>query len=153
MKAKNFITGIAILSVALLQAQTQSEYNEKLAKDLEADKYGMKKYMFVILKSGKTELADKAKRAELIKGHLTNIGKLAEAGKLTVAGPFLEKNDKNYKGIFILNSDNKEETETLLKSDPAIAAGIFDVEIYPWYGSAALPTYLENHKKIAKENP
>jgi len=110
MKAKNFITGIAILSVALLQAQTQSEYNEKLAKDLEADKYGMKKYMFVILKSGKTELADKAKRAELIKGHLTNIGKLAEAGKLTVAGPFLEKNDKNYKGIFILNSDNKEET-------------------------------------------
>ncbi|WP_288789653.1 YciI family protein [uncultured Elizabethkingia sp.] len=153
MKAKIFLTGIAILSTVFLQAQTQSTYNEKLAKDLGADKYGMKKYMFVILKSGKTELADKAKRAELIKGHLTNIGKLAEAGKLIVAGPFLEKNDKNYKGIFILNSYNKEETETLLKSDPAIAAGIFDVEIYPWYGSAALPTYLENHKKIVEENP
>ncbi|WP_337084998.1 YciI family protein [Elizabethkingia anophelis] len=153
MKTKIFLTGITVLLTVFIQAQTQSAYNEKLAKELGADKYGMKKYMFIILKSGKTELTDKAKRAELIKGHLTNIGKLAEAGKLIVAGPFLEKNDKNYRGIFILNSDNKEEAETLLKSDPAIASGIFDVETYPWYGSAALPTYLENHKKIVKENP
>ena len=103
------------------------------------------KYMFIILKSGKTELTDKAKE-RTYKGHLTNIGKLAEAGKLIVAGPFLERMTKLQR-YFILNSDNKEEAETLLKSDPAIAAGIFDVEIYPWYGSAALPTYLENHKK------
>ncbi|CAI9680959.1 hypothetical protein ACT4QJ_13405 [Elizabethkingia anophelis] len=77
MKTKIFLTGITVLLTVFIQAQTQSAYNEKLAKELGADKYGMKKYMFIILKSGKTELTDKAKRAELIKGHLTNIGKLA----------------------------------------------------------------------------
>ncbi|HAY3562098.1 TPA: hypothetical protein JRW62_001084 [Elizabethkingia meningoseptica] len=154
MRAKLFLTTIILLLVVITKAQTQtSVYNEKLANELGADKYGMKKYMFVILKTGKTNITDKTRMPELMRGHLSNIGKLAEEGKLTVAGPFLEKNDKNYRGLFIINSDSKEATEKLLQSDPAIAAGVFDVEIYPWYGSAALPTYLENHKKVSKENP
>ncbi|RYY60611.1 MAG: hypothetical protein EOO05_09310 [Chitinophagaceae bacterium] len=41
----------------------------------------------------------------------------------------------------------------MLAMDPAIAANLFDVEIYPWYGSAALPMYLPFHKKIEKKKP
>lgn len=40
-----------------------------------------------------------------------------------------------------------------LKTDPAIAAGVFDIEVLPWYGAAALGTYLETQKKITKTNP
>ena len=36
---------------------------------------------------------------------------------------------------------------------PAIAAGIFDVELIPWYGSAAIPTYLDVHRLIEKQSP
>jgi hypothetical protein len=40
-----------------------------------------------------------------------------------------------------------------LETDPAIKEKLLRVELYPWYGSAAIPTYLENHDKIWKENP
>jgi hypothetical protein len=38
----------------------------------------------------------------------------------------------------------------MVKSDPAVNAGVLDADLYPWYGSAALPVYLETHKKIQK---
>ncbi len=44
MRAKLFLTTIILLLVVITKAQTQtSVYNEKLANELGADKYGMKK--------------------------------------------------------------------------------------------------------------
>ena len=128
-------------------------FNQKLADSLGADKYGMKSYYIVMLTSGKTKIDDKAKMGELMKGHLANIGKLAKEGKITVAGPFFEKNERDYRGMFIFNTGSKEEAETWVKTDPAVAAGVFNYEIFKWYGSAALPLYLKYHEQIAKENP
>ena len=91
--------------------------------------------------------------SELMKGHLANIHKLADEGKITVAGPFLEENKENYKGMFIFNTKSKEEAEAWVKTDPAVKAGVFNYEIFSWYGSAALPMYLKHHSEIAKENP
>ena len=85
-----------------------------------------------------------------MKGHMDNINKLAKDGKLIVAGPMAEKNDKNYSGIFILDAKTKEEAENLVLTDPSVKSGIFDVEIYKWYGSAALPLYLKSHDKVTK---
>lgn len=130
-----------------------SVFNKKLADSLKADQYGMKTYFIVMLTTGKTKIEDKNKVSELMKGHMENIGKLAKEGKVTVAGPFLEKNARDYRGMFIFNTDSKDTAETWVKTDPAVAAGIFDYEIFKWYGSAALPTYLPNHAKVAKENP
>lgn len=128
-------------------------FNQKLADSLEADKYGMKPYVIVMLTTGSAKIEDKAKMDELMKGHMSNIGKLAKEGKITVAGPFSEKNNRNYRGMFIFNTKSKEEAASWVKTDPAVAAGIFNYEIFPWYGSAALPLYLKYHKEIAKENP
>jgi len=80
---------------------------------------------------------------------MANIGKLAANGKLVVAGP-MGKNDKGYRGIFIFNVKTVAEAQELLKGDPAVQSKILEAEIYPWYGSAALPVYLETHKKIEK---
>lgn len=105
-------------------------YNQKLAESLGADKYGMKPYVMVMLTPGSTKIEDKAKMSELMKGHLANIHKLADEGKITVAGPFLEENKENYKGMFIFNTKSKEEAEAWVKTDPAVKAEVFNYEIF-----------------------
>ena len=82
---------------------------------------------------------------------MKNINRLAEAGKLIVAGP-MQKNDKNYRGIFILNVKTIDEAAILMKTDPAIHAGLLEPEFFGWYGSAALPMYLPYSAKIEKES-
>lgn len=129
------------------------KFNQQLATKLGADKYGMRAYTIVMLTTGSTKIEDKAKMGELMKGHLNNIGKLADEGKIIVAGPFREDNKQNFEGMFIFNTKSKEEAEQWVKTDPAVQAGVFGYEIFPWYGSAALPMYLEHHKEISKENP
>ncbi len=143
----------AISSSAQEKKTKRPEFNQELAKSLGADQYGMKPYIIVMLTTGTTKIEDKTKMNELMKGHLANIGKLADEGKIVVAGPFLEKNKENYRGMFIFNTQSKEEAEQWVKTDPAVQAGVFNYEIFPWYGSAALPLYLKHHEEISKENP
>jgi hypothetical protein len=50
-----------------------------------------------------------------------------------------------------LNVTTIEEAKSLLETDPAIKEKLLEAELYRWYGSAALPVYLETHKKIQKE--
>jgi len=128
---------------------TKTAYNQALADSLGSDEYGMKSYYLVILKTGKAHIEDKNEVNRLFKEHLNNIGKLAKEGKLVVAGP-LEKNENQYRGIFILNAKSKEDAQELLKSDPAIQAELLAAEIYKWYGSAALPLYLQYLDQIQK---
>lgn len=131
----------------LFAQQDNPNYNKVLADSLGADKYGMKMYMFVILKTGSNTTIDKAKLDGLFRGHMENITKLASSGKLVVAGPF-KKNDKSFRGIFILNVKTSAEALELLDKDPAIKAKVLEAEILEWYGSAALPMYLPFHEKV-----
>lgn len=126
------------------------KYDKLLADSLGGDDYGMKAYMFVILKTGPNKIEDKTVVDSLFRGHMENIGRLAASGKLVVAGP-LGKNDKTYRGIFILNVKTVEEANALLETDPTIQAKVLEAEVFKWYGSAALPTYLPNHEKIEKQ--
>jgi uncharacterized protein YciI len=144
---------MATLSFAQQKKTEKPKFNQELATSLGADKYGMKAYTIVMLTTGSAKIEDKAKMGELMKGHMTNIGKLADEGKIIVAGPFLEKNKENYRGMFIFNTKSKEEAESWVKTDPAVTAGVFSYEIFPWYGSAALPLYLKHHDEISKETP
>ncbi|MFL5810168.1 MAG: hypothetical protein ACJ749_11645, partial [Flavisolibacter sp.] len=57
-----------------------------------------------------------------------------------------------YAGIFIFNSSDVEEVRTLVQSDPAVKAGMFDIEAYRWYGSAALGQVTETHQRVQKKN-
>jgi uncharacterized protein YciI len=148
---KKIITAILLFSCQLVFAQNQTPaFNKSLADSLGADKYGMKMYVMVILKTGTATITDKATVDSLFKGHMDNIGHLADKGKLIVAGPF-QKNDKQYRGIFILNTKSLEEAKTLLQTDPAIKANLLDTEIFNWYGSAALPLYLKYHPEVTQQ--
>lgn len=131
--------------------ETNKNYDEKLAKELHADEYGMKTYVLAILKTGTEKGFSKEKQDSVFRGHMVNIGKLVENGKLVVAGP-IGKNDKNYRGIFILDVPTIAEAEQLVKTDPAVQSRLLDVELYIWYGSAALKETLKIHSKIEKHS-
>lgn len=151
MKQIISFTFLILLSM-VSYAQNTSQYDEKLAQSLGADDYGMKSYVLVILKTGSTNLTDTAIIQEKFRGHMENIARLAEENKLVVAGP-LGKNDLNYRGLFIFNTNSIETAELWVKTDPAVEAGLLDYELFNWYGSAALPAYLETHQKITKVKP
>ena len=129
---------------------SNTAYDSTLAKKLNADEYGMKKYVMVFLKTGSATNVPKSKSDSAFAGHMQNINHLAETGKLVVAGPFF-KNDK-YRGIFILNADSIEEGRRLVETDPAVQAKLLDMDLLMWYGSAALSETLEIHKKIEKKS-
>jgi len=122
-------------------------YDSSLAKKFEADDYGMKKYVLVILKTGSNTTENKKLKDSLFAGHMDNINRLVKINKLVVAGP-LVKNEKTYRGIFILDVKTLEEANALLETDPAIKEKLLAAELYQWYGSAALPAYLEASDKI-----
>lgn len=127
------------------------KYDSTLAKSFGGDEYGMKMYVLVILKTGPVTVDDKARRDSLFVGHMQNINRLVEINKMVVAGP-LGKNDKSYRGIFILNVTTFEEATELLAADPAISEKMLEAELFKWYGSAALPAYLDDAGKIGKYN-
>ncbi len=55
---------------------------------------------------------------------------MAAAGKLNVAGPFLDEGD--LRGIFIFDCTDEIEVKLLCDSDPAIKSGRLVYEIHPW---------------------
>lgn len=151
MKKLTIILSLLVIGfVSMAQSKKPNNiYDESLAKKLGADEYGMKMYILVILKSGTNTSETKAKTDSLFAGHMANMGKMVEMKKLVIAGP-MGKNEKNYRGIFVLNSNSIDEAKQLLESDPAIKAKLLEPELYNWYGSAALPEYLPFHDKIQK---
>jgi uncharacterized protein YciI len=129
------------------------DFDAALAGRLGGDDYGMKSYFLVILKTGTNTTAERALITESFRGHMENINRLVEENKLVVAGP-LGKNERQYRGIFILqNIPSEEEARALLLTDPAIRNGLLDYELFNWYGSAALPEYLPASEKIWKLKP
>lgn len=125
-------------------------YDATLAKELGADERGMKHYVLVILKTGPNDTSIKGKeREDIFAGHMANIGRLADEKKLAVAGPF-GKNNKSYRGLFILNVASVEEAQHLTDTDPAVKAGVLVVDLIPWYGSASLMATYDIHKRITR---
>ncbi len=96
----------------------------------------MKPYVMAFLKRSESP-QDSVTAANLQKAHLQNIIRLANEGKLVLAGPFMD--DGDIRGIYIFNVKTVEEARQLTATDPAIQAGRLEMELHPWYGSAVLP--------------
>jgi len=140
----------SMFCLGLTGQEVSQTYDSVLARQLGADEYGMKNYVFVILIPGANNMEKGPARDSIFRGHRKNIGRLAEAGKLVLAGPFGD-NSRSYMGLFIFNVKTIAEARELLKTDPAVSAGILDAELYEWYGSAAIPEYLKLQKRITRK--
>ena len=144
------VSGVFMLSaMAHAEPATKTVYDADLAQELGADDYGMRPYVFVVLKTGPADITDEARRNEIFAGHFANIRRLAQENKLVVAGPFIEGGDK--RGLYIFNVADIADAEALVLTDPAVEAGVFTAEFTKFYGSAALLTVGETHLKIQKK--
>jgi uncharacterized protein YciI len=144
---------LIIAPAAIAQSKTEKPkpaYDAALAKKLGADDYGMRKYVIAFLKKGPNRSQDSATSAQLQAAHLANIGRMAEAGQLSIAGPFMD--DGDIRGIYVFNVESVDEAKKLTETDPAIKAGRLVMELHPWYGSAALMQVNETHKKVQKKS-
>ena len=148
--------GIFLLSFGLILGQEDQKpspfdkpYNKSLAKEMQADDYGMRKYVMAFLKKGPNRPTDQEKAAKLQAAHMENIGRLAKEGKLALAGPFLDNGE--LRGIYIFNVETLEEAKVLTESDPAVQAGSLVMELHPWYGSAALGLVNKYHSQLTKK--
>ena len=125
-------------------------YDAALATRLGADDYGMKQYVLAFLKSGPTRSQSEDEAQRLQRAHLDNIQRLADEGKLVLAGPFLDSGD--VRGIYVFDVRTVDEARALTESDPSIKAGRLVMELHPWYGSAALGMLNDWNRAIAKKS-
>lgn len=150
MKLLLTISLLTLFAVSAVGQKTNPNYDSTLAKKYGADERGMKSYVLVILKTGSSTITDKAFIDSCFSGHMNNINRLVKSGQLIVAGP-LGKNENTYRGIFILNTMTLEEAAELMQTDPAIKEKLLEPILFKWYGSAALPAYLDASDKVWKK--
>ena len=122
------LTVISVFLSIMSYGQDEFEMNEGDTT------YIMKKYYIVMLLANPDkEQLDSALVAEIQQAHLDNINRLAELGKIVMAGP--RGDDGNLRGIFIMDCDSLEEAETLCKTDPAIKRKRLLYEVHPWWAA------------------
>lgn len=148
---KSSIFTLALLFTFSFSSFSQDQYDESLATKLGADDYGMRKYVMAFLIRGDSvSNYTQEQRSEIQAGHMANIGKMAEMGKLIMAGPFFGNDD--LRGIYIFDVQTLEEAKALTETDPAIKAGVLKMDLKEWYGSAALMMLPEMYPKVTKKN-
>lgn len=66
-------------------------------------------------------------------GHMANIRRLHEEGKLLKAGPTEDQSGRDVRGIFILTTNALETAQQWVGTDPLIQKGRLVAEYMKWY--------------------
>ncbi len=105
-----------------------------IAQSPGVDDYEMTTYQVAFLRKGPNSTpGDTPEHKALQAAHMAHIGKMAETGKLILAGPFADGGD--LRGLFIFRVDSLEEAKALAEQDPAVKAGRLVIEWHPWYAA------------------
>jgi uncharacterized protein YciI len=142
------LAALAVSSTAQAQGQASPAFDAELAKSLGGNDNGMRRYVFVILRTGPNKLPAGPERTDMFAGHMANIQRLANERKLAYAGP-LDGVD-GARGIFILAVDSIDEAKALVATDPVIIKGEMVAEYHTHFGSAGLMMVNQVHSKIIK---
>ena len=126
-----------------------SAYDPVLAAQAGGDENGMRNYVLVILRTGLTRVPDGDARNAMFAGHMANIRRLSDEGKLVLAGPFGDK-DGDWRGLFVFAVADIEEAKALVSTDPVIIQGEMVAEYHSWYGSAATVLLPGLHGRIVR---
>jgi uncharacterized protein YciI len=75
----------------------------------------------------------KAELDQLQEGHMANMKRLADEGKLFKAGPTEDFSGRNIRGIFILKTESVDQAREWVATDPSVKAGRLAPEFMKWY--------------------
>src|ERR1700682_5576838 len=115
---------LAALAIAFAHTETKPQYE-------------MTTYVAGFFHKGPNWTAEQTDETRRIQaGHLANFQKLAEAGKLIVAGPFGDNGD--LRGMLIFKLNSVDEARALMDADPALKAGRLPLDLHPWFAAAGL---------------
>lgn len=110
------------LAVVLVCALTSAVAGERSAVK-ERD------YVFVLIRTGELSEPTPEQTRAAMAGHFANMTRLAEAGKLLIAGPLGEpKAEPDHRGLWIFDAEKVKEGLALGKTDPAVEMGVFRLE-------------------------
>lgn len=116
---------IALLMAVSMNAQNTFEYEEGDTT------YVMQEYYVIYLVSGDNRSQDSTQAAEIQKQHMAHLNAMAEAGHLSMVGPFGDEHD--VRGMCIYNTATLEEAISFAEQDPAVQSGRLKVEGRPWW--------------------
>lgn len=128
-------------------AAVTADHPAALSARYGADERGMRRYVLVVLRSSDTPVTDPTRRKAMFEGHFANMQRLAEAGQLALAGPFIDS-DSGWRGLFVLAVDDLDSARALVATDPVIEQGEMVADYHPWYGSAALMAVNALHTQM-----
>ncbi|MEK6701154.1 MAG: YciI family protein [Planctomycetota bacterium] len=101
-------------------------------------------FVFVTLKTGPKSASQTPEQSQRIfQGHMANMHRLAELGRLVVAGPFDKPHDKSWRGIFVIDVPTVDLARALVATDPGVMAEVFTPEFVPMHASPTLRQTLE----------
>jgi uncharacterized protein YciI len=99
--------------------------------------YEMTHYVVGFFHKGPNWTAEQtAETRRLLQGHLANFQKLADDGKLIVAGPFGDNGEM--RGMLIFKLESVDEARKLMEADPTLSAGWLSLDLHPWVAAAGL---------------
>lgn len=126
------------------------KFDAALAAQVGADEHGMRQYVLVVLRTGPNRMPDGPQRDAMFQGHFANIQRLADEGKLALAGPF--DGVDGWRGLFIFAVPEIEEAMKLVATDPVVASGEMVPEFHKYFGSAALMLVNDAHKRVQQKS-
>jgi len=120
-----FILFLSMASVA--QDQREFSYTEGDTT------YTMKRYVFMLLNSGETKSQTEEEAAKYQELHMAHLSKMAEGGKLIVAGPFEEGGE--HRGLLIFDVETIDEAIKLEGEDPMVKTDRLRMDTFYWWGA------------------
>ena len=83
-------------------------------------------YVFVFIRTGPLRTPTPEQSQEAMQGHFANMGRLADEGKLLIAGPYADpRPTPDHRGLFVMDETEVAQGLELANTDPAAVMGVF----------------------------
>ena len=135
-EAREWVNADPLIGSQYAVAELHPWWSEDVMKKPESTDQMMTAYLAFLVRGEKWTPESTPQTAEIQKGHMANIQRLANLKKLVVAGPFGD--DGRLRGIFVFRVNSLEEAKELTLTDPAVQAGRLAMEIHPWVVPAGI---------------
>jgi len=95
--------------------------------------YTMKRYVFMLLDKGDNRTQDSTEAVKIQEQHMAHLNKMADSGKLILAGPF--ENGGDHRGLLVFDIETVEEALELEGEDPAVKSGRLKMNAFYWWAT------------------